>query len=484
LKGDGSLKITALSAGRRSYSFLLVVVLAQTVCVVALLIDARLALALVAAVPLFVVSLRHPYLAVLVLLAARLGITKSMSLHVGWVAVSAFEPAFLLAFCVVALRTVEQRRSRLRSFPGAGPMLMLVLWTAISLTWSPAPGEGMQTVIRLVITLALVWIMASEIRTPARFEGAMWIWILVPCVVGFGALFLGGSESPLFGNVAFKAMSGGGRMGGLGQHPNWFAMNMAWGINPALAMAVAERRRSKRLVLLACALWLLLMAVSTGSRGAVWGTAVGSLFLALSHTRVRRFLLRYWFAIAALFVVALTAGMGSFTAAFVRVATRGIDSFWAGNVRFSAWYASFEMMVESFGLGAGAGSYLTRLADLNPRLAASCSAYPHGIFWDVMAHYGVIGIALLAVVVIIVAITYRRAVRLARGTVIETWLHGVAAALVGYFAHSWVEFRLLDKPMWTLLGILFGLCLTVEKLAVTPGGFDRYRSEEPTGGPR
>jgi len=452
-----------LIPGRAERRALVAIAVAQSLCVALLVIDPRLAVALVGMVVMLVVALRWPFAVITLLLATRLGWSAALSVHVGWVNLSAFEPAFMLAVVAVCLRSLRERRPLLVPVPVLRAMVLLVAWIALSLAWSPAPGEGLQTVVRLVICLGMVWLMASEVRSLRRLTWAMRVWVVVPCVMGAVAMLFGGTDGPLVGDVSFKSMSGGGRMSGLGVPPNWFAMNMAWAIQPALLLALMERRRLARMLAFVAAAWLLVVAASTGSRGATCGVLLGSLYLGWTVPRARGLLVRFWALAAVPFALAASVGMGVLTAAYMRIGARGLHTFWDGNVRFSNWRYCYEMVVQSLGLGAGVGGYEAALMELDPRLAASTSAYPHGIFWDVMAHQGVVGLLLLGVLGIALVSRYRSAVRRIRGTDLEVWLHGMAATALGYWAHSWVEFRLLDKPMWTFLGIFVGVTWVVDR---------------------
>jgi len=474
--GSKAPTIAGLDVGQRALLWLGIAAL-QLLFFILALIEPMLALGLISGILLFLLALRYPYAAVLLAVVARLTATNALSIRAGPIFLSAFEPLYVLAFVALLIRTVQLRRAQLRDFEGSRMLMAFLVWVAITLVWSPERGEGVMLLIRMLIAFGLVWLISSELRTPEKFYVAMWVWLGVSSVLGLAGVMLGTYESTVYGDVAFKAMSGGGRSGGLGQHPNWFAMSMAFGINPAFAMAYAEKVRSRRWILLGIALWLLLVAVSTGSRGAVWGTGLGSLFLALNNERLRLFLYRYWFVIAAMFGVALIYGFGDLTSGFVRVATQGLATFWQGNVRFANWAVCYQMFIESFGLGIGAGGYERLVSTFDERLNLSLYAYPHGVFWDVMAHYGVVGLTLWGGFIVFVIRAYRRAKARVKGTVVELWLIGMFAGALGYWTHSFVEFHLEDKPIWTFLGIFLGLIAATETMS--PEAKHRYARPEP-----
>ena len=465
-----------MEAGQRALLWLGIALL-QALFVVLLLIEPMLALALISGILGFVLALRYPVIAAVAVMAARLAANRSLSLKVGPMFLGVFEPLYVMAFVAILLRTVQSRRNLLQAFPAWQLMAGLVVWIAIALTWSANLAEGLVVLIRITYEVGLVWMLASMLRTPERFQGAIWTWLIVGSVIGVAGVVAGsgGGADAIYGDVAFQSMSAGGRYGGLGQHPNWFGMSMAFGINPAFAMAYAERNRWRRILLVLIALTLLIAAMSTGSRGAVWGTGVGSLFLALNSSRLRRFLYRYWFVIALVFAGGLLIGAGPLTSAFYRVLTRGIDTFWQGNTRFSNWAACVGMFTETFGLGIGTGGYTTVLPRFNERLLLSDSAYPHGIGWEVLAHWGAVGLGLLVTIGIVVAKRYHAAVKAVRGTQLEFWLIGMAAAVVGYWAHSLVEFHLIDKPFWAFFGVSLALLVAVENVAKNPEALAQFR---------
>jgi len=455
------------------------IVLLQGVIVVLSLIQPVIPLALLAGLLGFVLALRYPVIAAVAVMAARLAANRSLSLKLGPMFLGIFEPMYIMAFIAILIRTVQARKTLLQAFPAWRLMAALIVWIAIGLAWSANKGEGLVVLIRITYEVGLVWLLASMLRNPKHYQWAIWTWLSVGALLGVAGVLAStwGFSGQIYGEVAFQSMSAGGRFGGLGQHPNWFGMSMAFGINPAFAMAYAERDRTKRLLLVGIALILLTAAVSTGSRGAVWGTGVGSLFLALNSPPLRRFLYRYWFVIAIVFVGALLFGAGPLTSAFFRVLTRGIDTFWQGNTRFANWHCCIQMFTETFGVGIGAGGYLDWLPRFNERLLLSDSAYPHGIGWEVLAHWGFVGFALLMAIGLAVGRRYVRAVRAVRGTKVEFWLIGMAAGVVGYWAHSLVEFHLIDKPFWAFFGVSLGLLVAAEKLAENPEELERYRRD-------
>jgi len=58
----------------------------------------------------------------------------------------------------------------------------------------------------------------------------------------------------------------------------------------------------------------------------------------------------------------------------------------------------------------------------------------------------------------------RELIMMTRGTEAEVFAWTMPAAMVGYFAWSWVEFTLSEKPMWEFLALYTALYLIVLRL--------------------
>ncbi len=454
--------------------FWMAVVAVQLALVVLALIEPKLAFAIIGAALLFFLALKYPFLAVLGVIAARLLSTSALSLRIGPASISAFEPMYVMTFVAILMHTAQDRKSRLHIFDGGRLLLALLIWAFVSVAWSPDRGEGLAIVIRLGIAFALIWLLSSEIRTPERFYTALWTWIGVTCLYVLLGQILGVSDSSLYSDVQFKTMQGGNRVGGLGQHPNWFAMGIAFAVNPALALAYSERNRKLRLLAAACALWMILGVISTGSRGALMGVGVGSVFMALHNKRLMALLSRYWIVIVGLFAAALLYGLGSLTGAFYRIATRGISTLLEGDVRVANWKVCLQMIGDTFGFGIGGGGYSALVHDYDDRLAMGLYAYPHGIVWDVMAHYGIIGLGLLVAFSWYLMKAFRATARDVRGTSMELWLIGMGAGVVSYWTHGLVEFHFTDKPYWAFVGLFLGLIAAARQVAKDPEALRRY----------
>ena len=112
------------------------------------------------------------------------------------------------------------------------------------------------------------------------------------------------------------------------------------------------------------------------------------------------------------------------------------------------------------GLGIGAGGYEALLPAHNNCVDQSLYTYPHGIGWEVVAHYGLVGVGLLFLIVRVVSMA-KELTAAARGTEAEVFAWTMPEAMLGYFVWSWVEFTLTEKPFWEFLALYTALYFIV-----------------------
>ena len=89
--------------------------------------------------------------------------------------------------------------------------------------------------------------------------------------------------------------------------------------------------------------------------------------------------------------------------------------------------------------------------------------YPHGIFWGELAHTGVVGLLLLGGLVVAVTRMAISTIHDCRGTEAEVIAWAMPASMAGYFAWSFVEFSLDEKPFWEWLALFTALHLVARR---------------------
>jgi O-antigen ligase len=202
--------------------------------------------------------------------------------------------------------------------------------------------------------------------------------------------------------------------------------------------------------------------MTSGSRGGAYSAVIGGGIVALGQPLFRKWFLRLAVIGGFAFAVAAFADIGDLGKGFNRISSN-IDVLFARDIRGMNWAACVGMFSETFGLGIGPGSYPENLRRYSEWLYNSVYRYPHGIFWGVMAHNGFVGIVLLLGLVAVITRMAIQTVRDTRGTEAEVLAWAMPASMAGYFAWSFVEFNIDEKPFWEWLALYTCLHLAARR---------------------
>ncbi len=457
--------MSALRASLRSLltPFNLVVAAAQIVLLGLFLVDWKLPVVVMAAILITIVLLDRPVVAVAMMLAARLISTGSMSfLNVGGITIGLFEPVLLYALVALGLRAVFTRHKLWRWWPWQLVFGAILLWRVAGLTWSLTITEGLKDCITLCVVIATSTVIMAFLETWEDVKLAIYFWIGACVLIGILAIFgdlLGLTDY----SSTWKAASRGGRETGLGQQPNWFAMNLMFVIIPAAAMALIQKELLLRWAFLVATLFIYFTTMTSGSRGGAYSVVIGAGIVALGQPLFRKWAIRFGALGFVMFLIAWFGNLGDIGKGLNRIVLSS-SSILEGDVRGMNWAACIQMFVHTDGLGIGTGGYVAALKTYSWWLYNSVYRYPHGIFWSEMSHGGIIGVILLFTLVGVIGKMSMDTIRMARGTEAEPLAWAMPASMAGYFAWSFVEFELDEKPFWEWLAVYTALHLVLRKV--------------------
>jgi hypothetical protein len=424
-----------------------------------LALDPWLAVGIAAFVAVAVVTVERPLVGLGILLAVRLASTgATVFFRVGRAGIGPYEPLLVLCLAALALSATFHRTALLPEWPWRTPFLLLVGWMALSLLWSGDARDGLSEVLPLLLVLASTVLVLTFVRTQRDVTAMLRVWLLASAAIAVVALLAGRHLLPMA--LPFEAAARGGRETGLGQQPNWFAMNLSFAVPTAIALAIGARGPLSRLAFLAAGGAVLFAMLSSGSRGAVVACTVAVALPALRHATFRRWASRAAIVASLLGAIALRYDVGGSARALGRIVS---STALEQHYRPQNWWASYEMARDSMGLGIGAGGYDEALVHHNAKLAATIYDYPHGIAWGVLAHLGVVGLLLFAWLAIAIARMSVAAARDARGTDAEVLAWTMPATMAGYLVWSFVEFSLWDKPFWEWAALSTALAAAVRR---------------------
>ena len=407
-----------------------------------------------------VVVLDRPILGVGLLISARLFSTgATVFVRIGRMGIGPFEPVLLLCLMALVFHAALNGRRLWRDWPWRAPLIALMAWIALSLLWSVNPRDGLSDLLPFFIVLANVLVILAFVREWRHFKWMLWFWVGASVGVGVLTLLLD-AVGIVTTDVTFKAASGGGRETGLGQQPNWFAMHLMFIIHTAFGMALVERRRWLRLFLVLAGFFIFIMMLTSGSRGGAYATLIGGLFAAMAHPMFRKWFVRFMLVAAVIFSVGIIFDVGDTSKALNRIVS---NLSLRQNYRELNWLTCLQMFRDTSGLGIGAGGYEDLLPTYNNYVAQSLYTYPHGIFWEVVAHYGVVGLLLCGWLLVTILRMSGQMIRWTKDSDIQVFAWTMPAAMLGYFAWSWVEFTLTEKPFWEFLALYTALYLMVRR---------------------
>jgi hypothetical protein len=434
----------------------------QALVAVGMVLDARYAfLAILGFAAVFAV-VERPILGVAVLIAARLlDVSQNAFIHIGPVSIGYFEPTLLLAGGALVVHVIRERDRKITawSWPWQLPFMLFMAFATVSLGWSAKLTEGLGDVSSLIVILANSVVILYFVRTPRQFLFILYTWVAASVVIGLATEIsdvLGISDSG-----PWKAAAGGGRETGLGQQPNWYAMNLMFIVHTTFGLAIVQARRRWRWLLILAGLFIFVNMMRSGSRGGAYAVLIGGALTAMALPVFRKWFFRFLIVATIVFVAALTLDWGSTSMAFGRI-YENVDRTWSA-YRPMNWLVCIQEFIDTWGRGIGAGGYVTLLPKYNWYLYESVYRYPHGIFWSLMCHFGVVGLGLFAWIALRVAQMARKVTTWTRNTALEVVAWTMPATMLSYAAWSFVEFEFNDKPFWEFLALYTALYSIVKE---------------------
>lgn len=445
-----------------SWPVYLVIGLVQIVLMLIFVLDWRIPVVLAGGFVAATVMLDRPVWTVGVMIAARLVATTSTSFfQIGSISIGLFEPVLALAAGALMLRAVFMQKPLWTNWPWKPVYLARVLWLGIGLFgWSHKVSDGLKDIIPLVIIFATSTVIIAFVESWNDVKLMIWAWILTCCVIGVLNIF-SGSIGMSGASEQWKAAEGG-RSTGLGQQPNWFAMNLMFVVHSTAAFALVQKRPVLRWGLLAACLFIFYTMMTSGSRGGAYAIVIGGLIVSLGQPMFRKWFVGLAGGALALVFVAMTTGLIDLGSGWNRIIAN-IDVLFAQDIRGMNWAACIGMFVDTFGRGIGPGGYIDELAHYSWFIYESVYRYPHGIFWGELAHTGVIGVGLLVAMVVVITRMAWQTIQDTKGTEAEVLAWSMPASMAGYFAWSFVEFSYDEKPFWEWLALFTALHLVARR---------------------
>jgi len=237
------------------------------------------------------------------------------------------------------------------------PLAILLLWSTISLYWTPDISLALKFVLVFTMGAAVYVIVSEAAHSEKEVRTIMWAVVGIMGVVGLYAVVayiwgLSGVSDDLVesGSERFN------RVEGIFTHPNFLGTFFALTIPPGIALAAAEEIRWKKMLTYSLVAAAIAGLTLTYSRGSWVGTGVGLLSLLLLPQR--RFSLLLPLSLIGLLSLPFIGSFAVSGALLERLASFGSASADSGVIpRLQIWSAAPKLVVEHALLGIGPGNF-------------------------------------------------------------------------------------------------------------------------------
>ena len=163
-------------------------------------------------------------------------------------------------------------------------LLLLTVTAILSMPMAISPSEAWASFNDTFVKAVIMFIvMVNVVRTEWRLKGLIWLSLGVGCFLSLNAL-----DNYRAGNFTVEGYRVEGNLGGMFANPNDMALHLVTMVPLAIALMLASRSISARLIYLACAILMVGGTVVTFSRGGFLGMIAGGFVLAWKFGRQRR----------------------------------------------------------------------------------------------------------------------------------------------------------------------------------------------------
>jgi O-antigen ligase len=304
-------------------------------------------------------------------------------------------------------------------------LLLLAVLALLSVPFGISPPDALTSFWDFSKAIIVFIVIVNVVFTETRLKGMFLAAMAVTCTLAIGAL-----NDYRLGNLTVEGYRVTGIIsGGMFENPNDLGIHLATMFPLALALALASRHLSTKLIYFICTLLCLSASVVTFSRGNFLGLLGGSLVLAWKLSRRRRVLVFFAFLMAAIAFVVLSPA-----SYWVRVASifdSSLDAFGSSTMRGELLKQSFWVTLRHPLIGVGIGNF---------PLMSLRSLVSHNSYTQVGAELG--AFALLIYAMFIVA-PLRRLILIERETRKNSernWFYflsvGLQASLAAYMVSS------------------------------------------------
>ncbi|MGL4239265.1 O-antigen ligase family protein [Tabrizicola sp.] len=362
-------------------------------------------------------SIKHPALplsALTIMVAA--GLSENLTDRFGLPSVT--EPAAAGAALVLGLRYVLLRERPLLSGRAVVAFGSLLLWSALSILHARDWPVAADTSFGLAKDLILVFLLLAFIDSPRMLRVCLTTLILTFAVIAALGLYryVTGSPNDFFGFVGFRFAEW--RFAGPNPDANFFASFLVFLIPVCLGRMLTGGPRSNVLFALVGLVLLTVALFLTGSRGGLLAMVLSlPVFLLFLSNRARLWTIGLAIGCAAVIALLLSDQILARFEVLFDPSLASLTADRAVEGRLASWEVARQLFYDNPLLGVGMGNYNGYFQDTALDLGLVFRGEgrsAHSLYLETLAELGLVGLALLLVVLTLALITpFRAAARLA-----------------------------------------------------------------------
>lgn len=417
-------------------------------------------LILVVVTPCVIWSLSRPYLSYVFLLFSlpffAYSITGTQE-EKGQIDIKFYDIATIIAIFSWIVNGLVKKTLSFEKSPIILPLFLLYAWMFFSLSWCYSFKVGTIDFAKKLICVSVFLLTINLVTDRKRLDMTFRLWTIIGLIYAFCSLWEVFHQG--FGAAAARLAEHWGesvRTSGYAPGPNRFGFFLNLCMMISIPQLATTKSFKYKIFLIFSTIMMMLILITTMSRGAWAGFVAGAAILSF-YSRACRKALIIGFIIAAVITVAIstTSYIDAIYERFAGLVDPSITKDYHGKPE--VWAAGLKMFQDSPLIGVGIGSFNL----LSPSYGSTILVLPHDLYIYILAEFGLIGAALF---LLLVAISLAEALKTLKKLTNQSEKLILVGLLAGLFIYCFqglaISFGFREADM----GAFFGLAIATIKI--------------------
>lgn len=347
-------------------------------------------------------------------------------------------------------------------------LVILVLWNALTLFWTPNVFVGFIQYIKLLTNICIFYLFYHGINSRNSLRQITWAWLILGLILFiFSFISIYGQELAVNINqdrfitfwkyrfdlselmvldISWRGhLTRGTALMSFNSLPFLLNLIIAFGIGLILSTKKEETR--KRFLLKTILLVLTCAHMTSLSKGGIIGLFAMMFFFLVTNSRLRRnFIKNSLLVVSSISILFVLVRIMSLLQSYSRIA--GSTEAFSAPTRLAWWSEILGLLFQkTFGLGLGIGASMFYLDPV---------PYIHSIYFSILSDMGWIGFLLFMIFIFVVVKEIRPIIK-HQETFLQNMLLAFSGAMVAIGVHGLVDFHYNYTVIWMFMG--FGLAI-------------------------